>query len=147
MNAEQSPPYPPSRAWRLPLGLTWTILAVVVGFVSYASAPYEEIFRQLEMTDLPAPTEAMLAMCRFFRSPIGIAAGAIAYAAGLVLLRLGVFDRSPVRNILLLVAAILVLGAGFHLGLRLPILKIEDQLKRQGMMPASPAIARAAGER
>jgi len=76
------------------------------------------------------------------RSSAWIAAGTTAYVFGLVLLRFGTFDRSPVRTILLLVAVIVILIAGFRIGLHLLILRIGGRLKKQGMRPSSPAFTR-----
>jgi len=90
---------------------------------------YDEIFNQMEMRQLPLPTEGILALGRFIRTAVGILV-VIGVAAALVTLTiLGAFDKFLVKLIVLNCIAIgLVLPVGY-LSLHMPIVHIQRALE------------------
>ena len=88
-----------------------------------------ETFDQLGMKDLPVPTEAMIAVARFVRTPLGsiliAAAGAALVALGLR----GSFDRVLRKLIMGNVVGVLFLVGFYVQSLFLPIIKIQEALK------------------
>lgn len=97
--------------------------------VSHIAKPYEKLFHDLEMHDLPAPTEAMLSVSGLIRTPAGSVLVAV---IGLVMIALacrGAFDRRLKKMILFNGIWVLLLIPFTYLSLHMPIVKIEQNLR------------------
>src|SRR5262245_5297981 len=92
---------PPPRFLRIWFSISLLVaLAMMVG-VGWWARRYEEIFKQLEMHQLPLPTEGMLALGRFVRTTGGVVT---VVAVGLILTMLaakGALDKVLVKLVVI----------------------------------------------
>jgi len=121
-----SPPPRSLRAWYCACVVIFLTMLTGLGWFARG---YDEIFNQMEMRQLPLPTEGILALGRFIRTAVGILV-VIGVAAALVTLTiLGAFDKFLVKLIVLNCIAIgLVLPVGY-LSLHMPIVHIQRALE------------------
>lgn len=124
--ASPSSPRPPRLSCGILQGVTGAALIPVV----FITAKLETIFEQMEMRELPAPTEAFLALCRFLRWPPGMGFLVVGVAALILLALRGALDRFLKRMIWADILA-WILGRPFWvLSILMPIIKIQQQLKK-----------------
>jgi type II secretory pathway component PulF len=124
-------PAAPSRALRIWYSVIQGVsLSVFVG-LCWISKKFEEIFAQLEMRHLPAPTELVLAVAPLVRTPGGLfLLGAIGVALSILGIR-GKFDRLLRKLIGINVLGTLGLMAFVVLSLFLPIIQIQHALEKK----------------
>jgi hypothetical protein len=129
MQEHAAPDAPASRALRLWYAVIQGVAVAVFVTLCWFARKFEEIFEQLGMKDLPLPTEALVALARFVRTP----AGSVLMAAGgatLVLLGLrGTLDRVLRKLIVGNVVGVFFLVAFYVQSLFIPIMKIQEALK------------------
>jgi len=140
MAADVAPP-PPSRALRIWYAVLQSVTIVVFVGLCFIARKFEEIFKELEMSALPAPTELCVAVGRLVRSPAGLV---VVGAAGVTLAVLGLRGRLDARLrglIKINVLGVLGLMAFYSLSLYLPIVRIQHALKSESRNnPKSPPV-------
>lgn len=104
-------------------------LGLLVGVCWYARS-YEEIFNQMEMRQLPLPTESLLALGRFVRTTVGLMT-VVALGVGLSVLTVrGTFDRVLIRGVVINCIGIALLIPFAYLSLHMPIVQMQRQLEK-----------------
>jgi hypothetical protein len=123
-------PDPRLRARRAALCVVIVSFFGILGALSVAAEKFENIFVQLDMRVLPAPTEAFLALARVVRSAVGFVVLTLGAAAGVACVLRGRFDPrlKGLTRAALVLAAFLI--AVFVLGLYLPIVRIQTSLSK-----------------
>jgi hypothetical protein len=102
-------------------------LSMLTGLCWFARG-YDEIFKQMEMHQLPLPTEAILGLGRIVRTTAGLL-GVVVVAAGLVTLTIrGAFDKILVKLIVINCIGISLLIPFGYLSLHMPIAQIQQKL-------------------
>jgi len=125
--AEKLPPHrPPRRSYAVLQGVSGAELIPA----AFITAKFETIFEQMEMRELPAPTEAFLALCRFVRWPLGMGCLIVGVTALIVLALRGALDRY-LGKLIWANGLLLFFGVGFWvLSIFTPIIKIQQQLNK-----------------
>jgi type II secretory pathway component PulF len=106
---------------------------IVFGFVSGVSAfnlRFAVIYEQLQMTELPVPTDALLAASRFLARGAGLALLAVAAGVASYGALQGTWDRRLPLLIFVLLLGALMFASASILGVYLPLFKIQQQLSR-----------------
>jgi hypothetical protein len=80
---------PPRLAFALILGVTYALMVAA----SWISRRHGEVFAQLDMKDLPIPTELVLKIAQLLASPTGLAISALSIGIVILLALKGVLDR------------------------------------------------------
>ena len=139
--APEAVPAPASRALRIGYAVAQSVTLLVFVGLCVIARRFEEIFNELEMSVLPAPTELCVAVGRLVRSPAGLA---LVGAAGVTLAVLGLrgrFDARLRKLIIGNVLAVVGLMAFYSLGLYMPIVQIRHALKSESRNdPKSPTV-------
>ena len=131
MTEEVAPPAaipPPSRSLRIWYSVVQSItLSVFIG-LCFVARKFEEIFKQMEMSQLPAPTELCIWVAGLVRTPAGLL---LVGVAGTVLVVLGLRGRLD-ANLRRLVAGNVLVTFGmmgfYSLSLFMPIVQIQRAL-------------------
>ncbi|HLY74148.1 MAG TPA: hypothetical protein VKU80_08525 [Planctomycetota bacterium] len=117
-----------------PPRLTYVLLqaatgVVLVGF-AFITEKFEVIFRQMEMKELPLPTEAFLALARFVRWPVGLVLLSLVDLSLIALAQRGILDR-PLKKLVWANVIFLLLVVPFYvLSVFLPIIRIQQALSK-----------------
>lgn len=125
--AEETAPKPPPR--KLYMVLQAVSAAALIG-VSLVTRKFEQIFIQMEMRELPLPTEAFLALSRLVNSQPGRLLVAAATALLLVLARRGMLDRVLKPLLKINIVYLVLLGPFWVLSIYMPIVKIQQTLAK-----------------
>jgi hypothetical protein len=91
---------------------------------------HERIFSSLEMRELPAPTELLLAVARFVNWPAGLGITTILIMVTAVSASRGLFDPILKKLIAFNVIAMGLFALLCHLSMRLPLAKIQEHLEK-----------------
>jgi len=121
---------PPSRALRLWYAVAQAVTLIVFTGLSFIARKFEETFQQMEMRQLPFPTEVCIAVASFIRTLPGLL---LVAAAGVTLIVLGLrgrFDPKLRKLIAGNVLATLGLMAFYSLSLYLPIVHIQRAIQK-----------------
>jgi len=118
---------PPRRLAFIVLQLSAAVSLVTLSFVT---GSFEKVFAEMEMRELPLPTEGILALSRFLRWPPGLALFVILVALIVYGARRGALDLILKKLIWANVIALLVMIPLWVLSIFLPIIKIQQQLEK-----------------
>lgn len=103
--------------------------AALIG-LSFVTAKFERIFSDMEMRQLPIPTEGALALSRWVREPVGLVLVLLALSVLIGLAQKGALDQ-VLQNLIWANALFLFFGAGFWvMAIFLPIIKIQQALQK-----------------
>jgi hypothetical protein len=122
-------PSPPSRSLRIWYAVIQGVSFSVFVTLCFIARKFEAIFGQLEMRELPIPTEAMMATARFVRTPAGSVVMAALCVMLVVLGLRGAFDRILRKLIVGNVVGVFLLSGFYVQSLFLPLSKIQEALK------------------
>ena len=122
---------PSSLAWPRRVGafLQGVTGAVLVAF-AFLTAPFEKIYEQLEMRELPAPTQAFLALCGFLRRPMGLIGFSLLELVLMALILRGSLDRILQKWIVADAIGLTLLVPFYVLSVYLPIIRIQQSLAK-----------------
>jgi type II secretory pathway component PulF len=96
--------------------------------LAFLAGSFQQIFEQMEMKELPLPTEAFLALSAFLRRPVGLIGFCLLELALIALMLRGSLDR-VLRKWTVANAIFLTLLIPFYvLSVHLPIIKIQQTL-------------------
>ena len=102
---------------------------MLVGF-AFITEKFEAIFQQMEMKELPLPTEAFLALARFVRWPFGLGLLSLVELGLIALAQRGILDRLLKKLIWANVIFLLLILPLYVLSIFLPIIRIQQALSK-----------------
>jgi type II secretory pathway component PulF len=121
----------PAKPPRLTFALLVSFIAILLVPISFVTARFQKIYEQLDMKELPLPTELFLAMAQFIRQPAGfIALGVLEFTLILLTVR-GTLDRGLKPLIWIGWGVLILLTSVYVLGIYMPIIRMQPALEQR----------------
>lgn len=108
----------------------WTSLCVFIG-LSWLSPPYEKLFKELEFSSLPAPTELVIFVSSIVRSPAGTIVIILVGVGLTIASQRGIFDRRLKKLIVGNLIWIVLMAAFVPFALHSPVVQIDRALRER----------------